>query len=60
MSVYDGFKDPLIHFLHFEKNIYMNWNSTQITGIAFFRTKTRETETDKWKLGSNVVLLKFQ
>ena len=34
-----------IHFLNFEKNIDMAQNSTQITGIAFFRTKGREKAT---------------
>ena len=24
ISIFDGFKDPPIHFLHFEKNIYKN------------------------------------
>ena len=34
-----------IYFLNFEKNIDMAQNSTQITGIAFFRTKGREKAT---------------
>jgi len=34
-----------IHFLNFEKNIDMAQNVTQITGIAFFRTKGREAAT---------------
>ena len=36
------------HFLNFEekKNIDMAQNSTQLTGIAFFRTKCREKATD--------------
>ena len=35
-----------IHFLNFEKkNIDIAQNSTEITGIAFFRTKGREKAT---------------
>ena len=46
-----SFKDMQKHFLNIEeKNIDMAQNSTQITGIVFFRTKIREKATGSWKL----------